>query len=473
MMDLDAELYEPFLSDLLAKDNVTMIPKSGVVWKDLFEMIRSQLTEQTEAPKDPTPVRNDTLLVTANLSTFPKKSYHGFDSVSTMVLYQFMSSIRNSSLFQRYGLVRMLIWVNDEDKRRIIPRSIHRRKRSAFEAELSCEWVHEVAGLDVEVEDRTALRDEWINIESAANVAARMKEMGLKMPPGRQTNLHKRILADKRKLMGKKLAGVKPPTLTRPFKQELDELEQEHKKSKTSEASKRLKALRTRDKYDQEDSTQYLSLLQEQEAAIAQYSSSPEVFTTASAAWNDRIDNLKKNPRNEFKVLKDSYHIFRQNPPALLWDRRHYEPLSISPTEFFPNAPTALLDIQPKAMHHLLRQHGQGSSRSGDMSDVMLRFWFHNTLLPIPKAMEGIWGGFGDSAAACGSITDPERGGSPMGESGALTARCVNEEQWTEIMQAWMDWPFRPSYTQMLGRLADDTEGEDDEGGKSGATGLA
>lgn len=488
MMDLDAELYKPYLGDLLAKDNVSLIAKSGVVWKDLFEMIDTELSStQTVVSPDTEPKRNDTLLVTANLSTFPKKSYHGFDSVSTMVLYQFMSSIRTASLFQRYGLVRMLIWVNDEDKRRLIPRSIHRRKRSAFEAEVSCDWIHEVASLDVEIEDRTALRDDWINLESACNAVARMAEAGIKMPSHRQTAMYKRIMSDK-KLINKKLAGVRPPTLSRPFKQELEELEEEFEQSSASEPSKRLKALRAREKYDQEDAAQYLELLQQRDQVLALAESVKDkdkdkdstsakeedgAFAEADAAWNDRIDSLKKNPRNEFKVLKDSYHLFRQTPPVLLWDRRHYEPLSTNPTEFFPNAPTALLDIQPKAMHALLRQHGQGTSRAGDMSDVMLRFWFHNTLLPIPKAMEGLWGGFGDSASACKSITDPKQGGSPMTGNGALSARCVNEQQWVEIMQAWMNWPFRPSYTQMLGRLADDDAEGDETDAKSGASGLA
>ncbi|KAG8405810.1 hypothetical protein J3458_021741 [Metarhizium acridum] len=154
MMDLDAELYKPFLADLISKDNVELIPKSGLVWKDLLEMLRTSLTEQRETTQKDTPSRNDTLLVTANLSMFPKKAFHGFDSISSMILYQFISSISTSTLFQRYGLVRMLIWVNDEDKRRLLPRSINRRKKSAFETELSCEWVHEVAGLDAEVQDR-------------------------------------------------------------------------------------------------------------------------------------------------------------------------------------------------------------------------------------------------------------------------------------------------------------------------------
>ncbi|KHN97330.1 Ribosomal RNA adenine methylase transferase [Metarhizium album ARSEF 1941] len=472
MMDLDAELYSGFLTDLVSKDNVKLIAKSGLVWKDMLEMLHTSLSDQQQqvAQKD-TPRRNDTLLVTANLSTFPKKAFHGFDSISSMILYQFISSIRTSTLFHRYGLIRMLIWVNDEDKRRLLPRSIHRRKRSAFEAEISCEWVHEVAGLDAKVQDRNALRDEWINTESAAQTLERMRAAGLSMPKGRETLMYSKLQGEP-ELLGQKLAGERPPSLTRPFKQELEELAQQGF-SESAETSKRLKALRQREKYDQQAALMYLGLLQERDAVAALSASSPTEFERANAAWNEKIDCLKKNARNEFNGIRDSYHVFRQSPPAMLWDRRPYEPLSARGEEFFPNAPTALLDIQPKAMHPVFRQHGPNSSRSGDMSDVMLRFWLHHTLLPIQKAMEGLWGGFGHLITECPSVRDPSRGGTPMTGNGALTVRAMNGEQWAEIMEAWMNWPFMPSYTQMLGRLVEEVDGDgDEEDTKSGATGL-
>lgn len=95
--------------------------------------------------------------------------------------------------------------------------------------------------------------------------------------------------------------------------------------------------------------------------------------------------------------------------------------------------------------------------------------------------MDSAWAGFGEQFAECPSLRDMTRGGSPLaggaggggGGVGALRARCVNEEQWAEIVRAWMEWPFRPAYTQMLGRLADESEVEtDEEETKSGAVGV-
>lgn len=274
MMEPDAELYSPFLKELLAKPNVEMIDKSGIIWKDLFEMMQSKLSQE-EIPRGETPRRNDTLLVTANLSMYPKKAFRHFDSVSNMILYQFMSSIRHSSLFQRYGVVRMLIWVNDEDKRRLLSKSLLRRRRGAFEAEISCDWVHEICGQDTETEDRIALRDGWIHLESAYNTAARMEEMGLKMPAGRETILHRQVMSDP-SLQGQKLAGVHAPNLAKPYKQELEELEADHVKprrgaaaSKAKTPSVRLKALRLRTRAETGMAEQYLSLLQERDELFA------------------------------------------------------------------------------------------------------------------------------------------------------------------------------------------------------------
>ncbi|KAG6044404.1 hypothetical protein E4U17_000569 [Claviceps sp. LM77 group G4] len=463
MMDLDAELYKPFLDDLIAKKNVKLICKSGFVWKDLLETIETNLPDQRQLPLGATPHRNDTLLVTANLSVYPKKTFSGFNCLSVMVLYQMLMSIRTSTLFQRYGLVRMMIWMNDDDKRKLIPRVIHRRGKSVFETELSVEWMHEVAGLQTGVQDRTALRDEWINLESASQTMQRMQTAGLTMPKGRESITFLKLQSQP-ELIGQRLAGVRPPQMARPYKQELEALENESCQSE--EALRRARLLRIRDTQYSNQSLQYLKLLQERENVLQLASSegsSSAAFQTANSAWNERIDALTKNGRNEFNAIRDVYHIFRQSPPVLLWDRRAYEPLTASDVEFFPNAPTSLVDIQPKAMNPLFCQFGPNSSRAGDMSDLMLRSWFTSTLDPVRRSMDAIWGGFGDLIEECPSLRDVSRGGSPMTDHGEMIARMINEEQWCEIMQAWMNWPFRPDYPRMLARLVEDNEVETDE----------
>ncbi|KAF9769589.1 hypothetical protein IL306_013001 [Fusarium sp. DS 682] len=470
LMEPDIEVYKPFLGDFLDKPNVEAVPKAGILWKDLNSILES-LENQTIRDPAAEPERNDTLLVNVNLCFCPPKKYQMFECVSTMVLYQLMSSIRTASLFQQYGLVRMLVWISDDGKRRLLPRCAIRRQRSAFEAELSLEWLHEIAGHDVEVEDRYELRDEWINMESGYRTLERMKNAGLTMPSGRETTVYKNLSANPEYAM-KQLAGVFPPRHQRPYREELEGLETALAEDETAEASYRLKMLRYREKYDDNDSQLFLKLLQERDALFKMYKKSPKKFAAADAAFNARLDGIKKNTRKEWLMVRDNYHLFRQKEPVLMWDRRPFEPLAARADEFYPRMPCALLDFQPKAMSTYTRQHGL-TSRNGTISDTMLRYWFQHMLAPVTKAMDGAWPGFGDVAAHIPSIHDPAQGGSPISEHGALAARCVTEKQWSDIIKAYLEWPFAPEYTTLVGRLMDDYElntDQEDES-KGGAMG--
>ncbi|EKJ68854.1 hypothetical protein NXS19_010637 [Fusarium pseudograminearum] len=474
LMEPDIDLYKPFLGDFLNKPSVEVVPKAGILWKELQEVLQNHIKQEIRKP-DAEPERNDTLLVNVNLSYCPPKKYQMFECVSTMVLYQLMSSIRTASLFQQYGLVRMLIWISNDGKRRLLPRSSIRRRRSAFEAELALEWLHEVAGHDTEIEDRYELRDEWINMESGYRTLDRMEKAGLTMPSGRETAIYKNLTAN-REYAGRPLAGVERPIHSRPFRQELIDTEKAFESSDTTLPSDRLKALRFRQKYDDADSTLYLELLQERDRLMKLGFKSPSKLPEAEAEFDARLDNIKKNTRKEWAMVRDNYQLFKQKDPILFWDRRPFEPLATHAKEFFPNMPCALLDLQPKAMNKYIRQHGP-DARNGTISDTMLRYWWQHMLLPVPDAMDGLWPGFGDQAPGVASIYDPAQGGSPLTRHGALAARCVTEQHWADIIKAWTEWPFAPSYTTLVGRLMDEYEytppSDDDDSMKGGAMGVS
>jgi transcription factor 1 len=485
MLDSSAEAYKPLLQDAMGdRPNVEIIPRDGLVWSQLKEVFTSHIdpyhpqVARSQAGTINQPERNDMLLVTANLTTFPKRSIFSFDSLATMVLYQLLSSIRTSTLFQRYGCVRMLLWANDENKRPLLPRSVLQRKRVGFEAEISCDWIHEVAGYDF-VDPATArlyLRDEWLNLESTAATLRRMEQAGIPIIPGRETELLSTVLADPdlRNGIGK-LAGHRPPDIRRPFKAELEELQARGPELHDEQDIKRLSALKFRETYDTGDSQFYLQLLQLKESAMAMDPASPE-FRQLDEAFDNHMENLKKNRRQDFGVIRDNYHHFRHNHPSptLLWDRRATEPLTVDPaTELYPNTPACLLDIQPKPMNPLFRQYGPGTSRTGDISDVLLRLAFSNLNWPIEdRAMDTFWPGFKDMSGDCPSLRDATRGGSPLTGRGALTLRAMNETHWAELMQAWLDWPFRPSYEAMLGRLTEDVSYGDDGDSVAGGGGV-
>ncbi|KAF4126240.1 mitochondrial transcription factor 1 [Geosmithia morbida] len=481
MMDPSARDYEALRKEVMGdRPNIEVIGESGIIWPELNKVLSSHLDPHHERvgnadkDKEPSqPQRNDMLLVTANLAMFPKKSLWNFDNVATMVLYQLMSSIPTSTLFQRYGSVRMLIWINDDIKRRVLPRSIVGRKRSAFEAELACEWIHEVAGSDVPdaSTERLSLRDEWLHVESAARVLQRMEKQGITTPAGRETRMLQTVMADA-DLRSQPLSGHRPPKLLRPFRTELANMESgDDDTARNARDVKRLKALQYRDRHTSKEAENYLELIQLHGRLLHMDASTAE-FQLASAEFDGRLEGMRKNQRNEFLLFRDNHHIFRHHGPrpALLWDRRDYEPLAIDTTDLYPNAPTCLLDIQPKSMDPVLRQYGPSSSRSGDYASLILRSLFNSTTHPIhTRAMDSVWPGFSDMAREhCPSLWAPNFGGSPMNGYGSLPVRCISETHWVELMRAWMRWPFRPSYHHMLGRSLEHDEDDDGSGGAGG-----
>ncbi|CAK7210280.1 hypothetical protein SBRCBS47491_000723 [Sporothrix bragantina] len=571
LLEPDDQFYKPFLQPLLDKPNVSLVPKSGIVWRDLSSVLDTMLPNQVERPRGPDhePQRNDTLLVTANLAFFPKRGFSMFDSVAQLVLYQFINSIRASSLFHRYGLVRMLLWVEASDRHPLLARSCQRRKRLAIDGELATEWITEVAGPDDF--SQWFIRADNLDRASCQQALARMKEAGISMPAGRiPKSVFKELgmpvpaeqmeaVVPEPKKRGRprkipepeavvnvvdddapkpKKRGPKPknpppeveqePTpkkrgrrpkyplghgstvqeleanmpeyvdplsapavFQRPYVIELRELEAMAIAGKISPEGphaamyKHMLSLQYRHNREVRVNMSIHKLLQDREQLAADRAAFKEEVVKRSedqkeserseeikaeldareAKWNADVDGLTVNSRKQFLLSRDNLHLFRQSPPVLTWDRRAYEPLIAHDVDFFPNAPCALLDIQPKAMHPLFR--AGRPDQSGDMFELILRGMIAMGAEPVSKAIETVWPGAADGVLPhCPSLTDRKRGGDMVGGPyGELAVRTLNETQWIEILDAWMKWPFRPTLPQLVSRITEEAEVDpDDEG---------
>ncbi|OIW26707.1 S-adenosyl-L-methionine-dependent methyltransferase [Coniochaeta ligniaria NRRL 30616] len=460
LLEPDAELYAPFLKPLTSRPNVTLLPKSGIVWTELNEVLTKEyLPHQVERnSRTETPQRNDTLLVTANFSFFPKKKYQSFANVTQLLLYQLINSIRSGTLFQKYGLVRMLIWVGEEEKSAVMPRTIQRRKRLSMDAELSTDYIAELAGGDVAkgqygMPDRFA-RDHAIDLESIRGVLARMKASNTAIPPGRETSIVRELTALSKKKQAAIHAGAQPAVFERPYRAELEQLEAAFDAGKFSSADKQ--------KYQR-----LLDLRYKVQWELRRHKGIHDILTDASitpAEWDERIKRLDKYLRIEFMLTRDNLHVWRQDPPVLTWDRRPVEPLVVKDTEFFPNVPCALLDIQPKAAHPLLRAMGPGTNRAGDMFAVILSSMMRRGLDPLGKVLETIYPGAKEGVLPnCAGLS--AEGGLPPGYA-EWNARSLNEAQLVEILEAWMEWPFRPGFSELVARESEDSDlvGEDEPG---------
>lgn len=528
LLEPDTDLYGPMLQPLLKKKGVQMVPKSGIIWDELNQVLTPEfLPHQKEVSIafDEAPPRNDTLLIDINLSMFPKRKFQLFESLSRMVLFQLLVSLRSSSLYQKYGQVRMLIWIPDDEKAALLPRVLVNRHRLAMEGELSTEYIAEVCGLDTSADlggkankrQATVFTEaeegekpeklkaggtgwntkRWgqLDLESVRMALARMEQAGIKTPPGRET-MH----LQKFKELGRSLDEPFDLTefiqlYTTQTQTEFDILKAERKgrpleKVPTGPRRKGRPAMEDDPKVrrmaylrnyhlrlarDHENSVKFVKEHEEimdlyaRAAALpadAEHEKEREVLTTEIHQLEEAfINKLNRLPNYQLLAAmgaRDSHHLMRQPAglgPVMSWDRRPYEPLKLDgATDFFPNVPCALLDIQPKAPAPVLRSIGPGSDKSGDMFDLLMGSMLSQRRRLVTEMLDVTWPGARDGLLpGCPSLTDPARGGVPLHGPAGITVRSLNQVQLMEIMEAFKKWPFRPSWEEMVGRLSSDS----------------
>jgi hypothetical protein len=480
LMEPDEEFYKPYLQPLLERPGTKLLPESGIVWEQLNKILNpTELPHQVERRYDPEqkPERNDTLLVSMNLSMYPKRRFRTFDSLASLVLFQLISSIRPGALFQKYGLVRMLIWVGDDEKGSLLPRTVQRRKKTAIEAEISTDWVCEIAGgaeqdrsMAVAGTSQWFRRDNMIDLESTKKTLERMRDAGFVMPPGREPQ-HVVDYEEFAKLdSGAGFDGRYE--IDRPYLAELDRLAvafAEGQFKKASPQHQRLKSLEYLRNTIMRRSATIVELIREHNTAVNAYLDAGddkeklEKATELCQAWSDKVKD--HGHRGELMLQRDNMHLLRSNPSILNWDRRYVEPLLAQPDEFFPKTNCALLDIQPKAAASVLRDMGPNSNRGGDIFDLILRSLVQRSTDGVSKSLEIIAAGAGNGIVPhCKSLVDPALGGSPIRGLGEISSRSLNETQLVEITEQWMKWPFRPTYPELVSRTVEDFADEDEEG---------
>ena len=464
LMEPDEQLYRPFLEPILNEPGVVLVPKSGIVWRDLNSVLTPEyLPHQTpiEDPFAPSP-RNDTLLVTANIAFHPKKKYRSFESIALLVFHQLLDSIRSSTLFQRYGQVRMLIWSRHDDKGGLLPRMAQRRRRTAHESELTCEWVREVCGRDGP-ESVWFVRDTATEVYSTLRTLRKMRAARMRIPKDRETTALReaRLVRSASILKG---PGKHPPAYKRPFGETLEALEDLHTKEVLEKGSEEWRSMKSYQWRQSADEKRYMQIHEtmKQLDHIGELEKSGKAdaaeLERLGAEWDEDIRGRQKAFLQDFVTYRDNLHYIRQEPPLLHWDRREYEPLVTQPEEFYPNVECALMDIQPRDVHPLLRQRGPESNRAGDVLELVMGAMLMHGMTPVHKLLDVVWPGATDYIMPrWKSIRDLDNAGVPSVRSkyAEITPRMLNATQWEELVELWMEWPFRPELHELIGRTQD------------------
>ncbi|PVH72994.1 S-adenosyl-L-methionine-dependent methyltransferase [Cadophora sp. DSE1049] len=478
LLEPDIRLCGPLLEPLVKAPDSTykLVPRSGLVWGHLESVLNEdQLPHQIAYPRDDPRLeeRNDTLLVTANLGYHPKKPYKGFSSLAQMVIYQFMGSIKAHSLFQKYGLVRMLVWINDEERHNIVPRTMASRRKGSAEAVFACEKLEEVASGTAQSGNRT--REVELDLQVAWNVLQKMRAKGIEIPKGRESFLMQQLFslpdAETRgafrlteELARGEYAALKKLEVSG---QEVDRGRLTWLKiflANDSKQQRRVTALS--DEYEEiveaAKATQDLPNSEEKDVRNAD-------FEERMAAWEENVDKLSGDRAGQVRLNCENRLAVKREKPLLLWDRREIEPLKLEPEEFCPAKTMCLFDIQPKTLIPVLRKDYPNNY---DVLEYLLVSFYtmpaqsvkHGLTGLVPGALEWI-------EAECPSLKDVRKGGNP--DLDRLTVRSLSEEMLVEMVEAWIRWPFKPTKYEMLSRMGSAThDASAMEGDETGPVGM-
>lgn len=498
LLEPDEAFYQPFLKPLLDRKGVRIIPKSGVVWDELNQVLTPEyLPDQVEVSQnlEEPPPRNDTLLVTMNLCMFPKRRYSGFDSVSRLVAYQLIQSMRNSTLFQKYGQVRMLVWVPDDEKNQLVPRTLSHRHKVAWTGEMCTEYIAQVCSQDRSTEanpEKAAtsgvakragerMRHGHLDLESTRQALVRMREGGFVTPAGRKTGILKTV-EEFGLSLDKPISLTEPPVTEGKFLSvEYQRLLERHEKRALEAGSPeriRLQRLKYYHARQGREETRIFDMVRRHDEIVQAFTEAWQATTSSGrekrlaearkmeVEFDEDFEKLSCQMRHYVLHTRDEVHLLRQ-PPALgntlCWDRRPYEPLTVQDSEFFPNVPCTLIDIQPKAPHPILRASGAGNSHVSDIFDLIVGSLMWSSRSRVNDQLEQIWSGTKDGILdKLTALRDPAQGGVPLTGCGALTVGVLNQTQLMQIVDEFMKWPFRPSFADMVGRLADENAGGDE-----------
>ncbi|POS84993.1 hypothetical protein EPUL_003629 [Erysiphe pulchra] len=465
--------YMPFLKPLLEKEDskYQLIKRNGMNWNHLEKILTPEQFPEQQALDvgDPRLEQiNNTILVTANIASHPVRAYLGFTSFGSLVVYQFLSAVRTSALFQKYGRVRMLLWINPVDGK-IIPKNVNARKKSSLEATLSCEHIEYIVDADLPLHKR---REKRLDIERATSVLENMKKNGVKIPDGRKTRILNAIEAGE---TGREIEELSPKCLQKELKDmenafamgtyEKDVIKinppmsPRLRKTKRSPEYLRLCDLIRRNNRQQSKTLLFLDLADKFEKILQLYKKLPLTTDATEAsvieneiqvetlAYKTAMKSLTPIEYSAVQYLCDNRRIFTQTPPGLFWDRREMEPMTAYEDEFYPNQVLSLVDLKPGFLPSV--------SVHPEFYDTLAFLTMQMCLVPshsLKTALENLSPGADDwLATECPSLTDPLKNGCPDLE--LISARCVTSEMMIEMCEAWLRWPFRPHRDEILHRL--------------------
>ncbi|KAI9822365.1 MAG: hypothetical protein M1827_000084 [Pycnora praestabilis] len=499
LLEPDEDLYLPFWKPLLDEpgSRYHWVPWSGINWSTYQRIVDEGLLGDQKPLESNDPrldQPHDCLLFLANLAYYPSKRYMDHQSTAALMMHQLIAAIASHSTVQAYGLVRMLLWVVDGEKRILLPRTISDRRQSAIKAEMCC-ITREIAGAEKTTLMGKDRRDLKIDLESSRRVAQAMAENGTKIPSNRQRLSQKQAhsaiktekagveeisvrnedvnlelcRADETLVWHEELATLQERFREGAFEKYAETLP-EGKNGKTRMAGfrrtqtpeyARMLQLQKNLKHERNKKHLINELMKAEDAlediethvtggplTAIEREKQETKLKRLSEMQKEKLKNLSDRWPSEVEKYSDDRLAFKQNPPLLLWDRRTEEPLTVNDDEFFPPQKLALLDIQPKPLPSVLR-------KSPEVYEIFLMMLSHLYAHPKQSIVQGL-----DSLAPGAvealipqvpSLRDPNKGGRRNLDQ--LRIRSLTPEMLEGLALALEDWPLKPSKAELRAKL--------------------
>jgi len=480
------EYYRPFLEPLLSQpDSKYRLADIKGLALNSYETILERGVLPFQRPLSPTASdsANNSLLLVANLG-YPPRLAHQLRITQTQTwVHRFLRMVRNQSGFHAYGLVRLLLWVLDEEKSVILPRSVGNRQKLAVEIEI-CSATEEVAGADGAAGWHRRLLS--LDMEGAKKVAQAMQDRNIDIPKGRKAVLHKMATNQAGQDVSDPVEATDPGGVAdyglRKWHDELEALQKGFRdgvftkyvdestgnrqstpkpaarKGRKSHAPKRpttpqwarmtslsncIKSQRNQNvmadsiAIEQADLDARQDALEDRELREDERSLKRKELKDKITQVQQKAESGVKGFAAKVAYYADDRRAAQQSPPLLHWDRRSAEPLVVHKDEFFPRIPMALLDIQSRPVKRVPN------------FDALLTSIFNRPTQPIGTTLNGM------APGAAEALIPEIRGLRSRVNPEDFRPRVLTTEMIDDLLNAWEKWPFRPSPAKLWSTATD------------------
>lgn len=489
LLEPEEGYLEPFIKPLLNQKDSTYrhTTLSGAAPKGYFDTYDKIFNDDLLPKRDPLPDSdprlrepNNTLLVIGSLvRRYPEYRASGSNQVSfpSMVLHQMAEVAQINTMFQRYGLVRLLLWIPDELKQSALPDSVMHKSGFAVNVDSSFDLAEVVGNdrsqlsrFDAQKKAMHKQRQDQLEVWGAQRVLERMRSKGMSIPEHRRPNFHQKALdTDDETLEAYnpiRLPKDKPlQTLLADHEDQVRKLQEfaatPRPQRKRMNVPAKVKLTNVSQEFivdSEHESVRYvIDVWGEQIALEHEYSTtktrlSEEIrkdvesrLVEASNIIASVIQSLFNiQVLKQMRILLDEYFALCKPNQMLQWDRRPFESMTVAVEEFWPRFPMRLLDLKPRS--EALGDDLMNPTEATHVKRGLLKALFTHPSAPLLESIDRLGPGARDilppefKDSTTGGMLNPEH----------MLTKNITREQLIALTKAYIEWPFRPLGSEAL-----------------------